>query len=419
MSLIFTEATEWWFEIPPGLQEQCWQRSQGHTTDSRRWNSYLNQVCLDVILDWIRSEESSEATSWLPPAAASAVWEFVNGSAIDIGNQRLVLIPTEAIEDDLEVPQEWVDIPNWAGDYYLGAEIGLDGATVRVWGYATHQELKTQGNYDSDDRLYVLDVEQVSTNLITFSIVRERCTAEQTRTEIAPLPEIPAAQVDNLIQRLSSPSVKFPRLAVPFQLWGALLANDEWRQRLYQPQERQATRLPARLQDRQSEDFSSLLNQRQTTRLTAWLQGQVESAWQAIEAVLTPQQSASAWRSRSDAEVVSDRRNSNFDVSLAKILAFGSPAVRSPNTDLALIVGVTALSDTEIKVGVQIYPVGGRSQLPNETQVRLLDESGIEIGQASAAITQSIQLQFRGRPGERFNVEVNCGDNTATELFEI
>lgn len=395
MSLIFAEATEWWFEIPPNLQEQCWQQSQAHTNDSRRWNAHLNRVCLSVILDWIRTEEAPEATSWLAPAAASAVWEFVNGSAINIGNQRLVLIPTEVIEDDLEVPQEWVDIPSWAGDYYLGVEVSLDGASIRVWGYTTHQGLKTLGNYDSDDRFYVMDAEQISTNLTTFSVVRERCTAAQTRAAITPLPEISTAQVGNLVQRLSSSSTRFPRLAVPFQLWGALLANDEWRQRLYQPQGERAT------------------------RLTAWLQGQVESVWQAIEAVLTPQQTASAWRSRADTEVVNDQRSTNFDVSLAKVLAFGSPASRSPNGNLALIVGVTAMSDTEIKVGVQIYPAGGGSRLPDETQVRLLDESGAEIGQASAAITQSIQLQFRGRPGERFNVEVNCGDNTATEFFEI
>ena len=395
MSLIFAEATEWWFEIPLNLQEQCWQQSQAHTNDSRRWNAHLNQVCLSVILDWIRTEEAPEATSWLAPAAASAVWEFVNGSAINIGDQRLVLIPTEVIEDDLEVPQEWVDIPSWAGDYYLCVEVSLDGASIRVWGYTTHQALKTLGSYDSDDRFYFLDVEELTTNLTTFSVVRERCTAAQTRAAITPIPEVSTAQVDSLIQRLSSSSVRFPRLAVPFQLWGALLANDEWRQRLYQPQGERGT------------------------RLTAWLQGQVESAWQAIEAVLTPQQTASAWRSRADTEVVNDQRSTSFDVSLAKVLAFGSPASRSPNGDLALIVGVTAISDTEIKVGVQIYPAGGGNRLPNETQVRLLDEGGTEIGQASAAITQSIQLQFRGRPGERFNVEVNCGDNTATEFFEI
>ena len=190
MSLIFAEATEWWFEIPPNLQEQCWQQSQAHTNDSRRWNAHLNQVCLSVILDWIRTEEAPEATSWLAPAAASAVWEFVNGSAINIGDQRLVLIPTEVIEDDLEVPQEWVDIPSWAGDYYLGVEVSLDGASIRVWGYTTHQALKTLGNYDSDDRFYFLDAEELTTNLTTFSVVRERCTAAQTRAAITPLPEI-------------------------------------------------------------------------------------------------------------------------------------------------------------------------------------------------------------------------------------
>lgn len=396
MSLIFAEATEWWFEIPPDLQEQCWQRSQGHTTDSRRWNAYLNQVCLDIILDWIRSEAAPEAASWLAPAAASAVWKFVNGSAINIGNQRLVLIPTEVIEDDLEVPQEWIDIPSWAGDYYLGVEVGLDGASVRVWGYATHQDLKTQGNYDSDDRLYSLDAEQVSTNLTTFSVIRERCTAEQTRAEIAPLPEISTAQVDSLIQRLSSPSVRFPRLAVPFQFWGALLANDEWRQRLYQPHEERAT------------------------RLTAWLRGQVESVWQAMEAVLSPQKVETAWGTSSrgwgENRLSNQSRSAVFDVSRVKVLDFGN---HPDNDQVALLIGVSALDETDVMVGIKISPVGDRLNLPGAVQVRLLGEDGNEVGQASAAITETIQLQFRGQRGESFSVEVTCDGRCVTEPFEI
>ena len=35
-----------------------------------------------------------------------------------------MLIPSEAIDDsELEVPQEWVDIPSWAADYYLAVQI--------------------------------------------------------------------------------------------------------------------------------------------------------------------------------------------------------------------------------------------------------------------------------------------------------
>lgn len=396
MSLIFAKATEWWFEIPPDLQAQCWQQSQAHTNDSRRWNAYLNQVCLDVILDWIQTEEAPEATSWLVPAAASAVWEFVNGFAIDIGNQRLILIPTEVIEDDLEVPQEWVDIPGWGGDYYLGVEVSLDGASIRVWGYTTHQALKTLGDYDADDRFYLLDAEQVSTNLTTFSVIRERCAAEQTRAEIAPLPEISTAQVDNLIQRLSNPSVRFPRLAVPFQLWGALLASDEWRQRLYQPSARGAT------------------------QLTAWLQGQVASTWQAMEAVLSPQKVETAWgsssRGRGENRLSNQSRNAVFDVSRVKVLDFGN---RLENDQVALLIGVSALDETDVMVGIKISPVGDRLHLPGAVQVRLLDEAGNELGQASAAITETIQLQFSGQQGESFSVEVTCDDRCVTETFEI
>ncbi len=45
-------------------------------------------------------------------AALPSFWEFVNGTAITVDNLRLVLVPTLAMdEDELRVPQEWVDIP--------------------------------------------------------------------------------------------------------------------------------------------------------------------------------------------------------------------------------------------------------------------------------------------------------------------
>ena len=64
---------------------------------------------------------------------------------------------SETIEAaSLQVPQEWVDIPDWAADYYLAAHVDVDEQRLVLWGYATHAQVKTQGVYEASDRTYTL-----------------------------------------------------------------------------------------------------------------------------------------------------------------------------------------------------------------------------------------------------------------------
>ena len=65
------------------------------------------------------------------------------GSANEIGKLRLILIPTDNLDrSELRVPQEWLDLPTWAGDYSLGVQINLDSQMINIWGFASHQALK-------------------------------------------------------------------------------------------------------------------------------------------------------------------------------------------------------------------------------------------------------------------------------------
>ncbi|MBV9385750.1 MAG: DUF1822 family protein, partial [Chroococcidiopsidaceae cyanobacterium CP_BM_ER_R8_30] len=126
------------------------------------------------------------------------------------------------------------DIPSWVADYYIAAQVNPDDGWVRIWGYTTHQQLKTSGSYDSGDRTYCLDENNLIQDLSVLWVMRQLNLEEQTRREIAPLPILPLAQAENLVQRLGSADVVMPRLAVPFELWGALLEHGGWRQRLHQ-----------------------------------------------------------------------------------------------------------------------------------------------------------------------------------------
>ncbi len=394
MSFTLAESTEWWFEIPPDLQEQYWRQSQAHTTDSRCWNAYLNQLCLSLILDWIRTEEAPEATSWLIPEAASAVWEFVNGSAIQIANQRLVLIPTEVIEDDLEIPQEWVDIPSWAGDYYLGVEVSLDAESLRVWGYATHLELKTLGSYDPDDRFYFLDAQQVSTDLTTFSVIRQRCINEQTRAAIAPVQTILESQADNLIERLSKPLVTFPRLEIPFPIWGALLAQDEWRQRLYNQRLDPSHKQPA--------------------RLSKWLQESVEaleSLWQNPEVFLERNY------------VRKSRAEQEDGVKKAKLIDLG---IQLRSQSVVLLVAIAPENEERVSVCVQLHPTPEERFLPQNLKLALVSTAKDVVTEKLEQEVDSreqdnyIQLKrFKGKVGESFSVQVTFGEARVTEDFVI
>lgn len=233
-SLTLTDPTQVWLEVSDLVRSQAWQRSQACSHPSSRWNAYLNQVCLQTILPWLREEHAGKALAVPSFTALPSIWEFVNGTGVAWDRMRIVLVPTETIDlSELRVPQEWVDIPDWVADYYFGIQVDPDCASIRIWGYATHEQLKQNGSYDSQDRSYCLDEAHVIQNMSVLWVGRQLGITETTRRTVATLPAIPLAQAENLIPRLGNSEVVNPRLAVPFQLWGALISHGGWRQKLY------------------------------------------------------------------------------------------------------------------------------------------------------------------------------------------
>lgn len=388
MMLMFADPKEWWLELSPSAQAEAVRQSRQGSTPLSRQRLYLNAVCLQQVLAWLQADVP-EAKSWLTPAACVAVWDVVTGMAVMVGDRRLILLPTEAIDDsELEVPQEWVDSPSWAGDYYLAVQVSPESGWIRVWGFTTHQELTAIGHYDADDRTYSVAAHQLTRDLNAFWATYQFCGTEQTRTAIAPLPELAPNQAESLIQRLGDPAIGFPRLAVPFGLWAALLAREDWRKALH---DRRCGRRPVKLGD--------------------WLQGQFTAAWQAMDAMLSPPQVA--WRS---GESAVDESLPDYAMKRVKVLTV-DPS--SGAGDIALLVGMTPIGNKQINIGLHISPVGTNAIFLQDVQVRLLDEAGAEVGQARATATETIQFQFSGDVGEQFGVEVKMGHQTLVEWFEI
>lgn len=219
-----------YLEIPEAALEP---QNQAFSTSGAGWRARLNQMSLEAILPWVQEEQAAKV--WTSVAALPSFWEFVNGTAIECEEMRLVIIPTTEIDlRELRVPQEWIDIASWSADYYLAVQVNPDAGWIRIWGYTTHHQLKTKGTYNDGDRTYSLDEEHLIQDPNVLWIARQLCPEEPSRAEIAPVPTLLLPQTENLLERLGSPTVAFPRLAMPFQLWAALLEHGGWRQRLYE-----------------------------------------------------------------------------------------------------------------------------------------------------------------------------------------
>ncbi|WP_449420397.1 DUF1822 family protein [Phormidium nigroviride] len=218
-------------------QEIAWHKAQHHSNPISRYNAYLNGACLKPFLnwlsEWLEEETLSQPSVWHYQDIAS-IWEVVNGTAIEIGETRLVLIPSD--EGDLEelcVPQEWVDIPNWSADYYLAVQVNLDGDNDEFWieicGFATHRQLKSEGRYSISNRTYSLAIEELTASLTVMQIT----LGLNLQAEVSPLPNLSEVEAEKILKTFSDSSVYSPRLKGSFYQWAAFFANDEYRQHLY------------------------------------------------------------------------------------------------------------------------------------------------------------------------------------------
>lgn len=220
-------------ELNQNTIDRAWQQSQNAGDSTSRWQKYLNQVSLDAFLPWLRESEDSTAKLGFDKTTQDSIWSVVNGTAIDIDGAKLVLVPSEAEDlSELRVPQEWIDIPELAANYYLAVQVSVDNAYLRVWGYATHQQLKNNGDFSQSDRTYSLSDEKLITDIDVLWVARELCPDEVTQAAIAPIDTLANTQAENLIQRLGSQSQVMPRLAVPFATWAGLIQNPSWCRRL-------------------------------------------------------------------------------------------------------------------------------------------------------------------------------------------
>ncbi len=392
-------------QVTPKERNRIWEQTQDYSNTHARYNAYLNKVCLNTFLTWLSAwcVESS-----LPQPSIGSIddtLEVVNGTAIQLGDlARIVLIPSEPFDsEDLCVPQEWVDIPSWAGDYYLAVQVDLaaeeDECCIQVSGFATHRQLKSSGKYTKESRTYVLAGEK----LIEDLILMQAMLGLNMKEKLPPLPTLSEAQATKLLQYLGDKSVYFPRLQVdvPFEQWAALLSDNKWRQQLYK---------------RRMGRFVEETKPAVAINLSKWFGHIFEAGWQSLEALLNSESGNFDFRlGHRDLAV---REVTAVPVRGIKLIDLG---IQLGNKSVALLVGLTPETEQRVSIRVQLHPAKGETYLPPNIKLALLSQLGETLQEVcSRSQDEFMQLPKFGCPrGKVFQIKISADEFSITENFVI
>jgi Protein of unknown function (DUF1822) len=184
------------------------------------------------------------------------VSQLVTGFVLTVATIRIAFIPSEDVGyDGFEIEQEWVDLSNWAADYYVPVQVDLEGKFLNLWGFISHRDVQAQGEFDRISRTYIIDSQYLSDELADLWLTCELIASGEMSPErgvVSPIPELLPQTAQGLIDTLRGhrsrsisgrESIFSPRLDLSFAQWGGILNHSKYLELYLQPTPLNITRL--------------------------------------------------------------------------------------------------------------------------------------------------------------------------------
>jgi len=161
-----------------------------------------------------------------------SVINLVNGFALSIDGIKIAFILSHDLDLlGFEVPREWVDLSNWAADYYVPIQVDLEHHYIHLWGFVSHQHLIQTATLDRNLQSYEVENVDLINDLDLLWIAGELVASgglAPERGKISSLTSLSNSEAQVLIDRLQQhKSIFSPRLVLPFEQWGAIINSPE------------------------------------------------------------------------------------------------------------------------------------------------------------------------------------------------
>lgn len=395
-----------WMEFSIQEREAAWNQTVGHNyqNDSVTYRAFLNRLCLNTFVKWLE-EEPELLTKFqipIPSNNLDSQWKFVNGIDFNLNfnsnHARLVLIPSEqSLPTEFRIPQEWVDIPNWAANYYLAVQLNIEEGWLRIWGFISHEQVQQKAQYDSIDRTYCVENRDLIADIDVMWLAGEMCPLYKPQTKL--LPSLSEVEAKEIIDKLTDSNAYSPRLHVKFAEWGAILASEKYRSILYN-------------QRTKNWQVNLMENtQKAVQNLSLWFENIFDGGFRPVDDLFNLSDTA-ALKFRSDSVL------NEVYVKGAKLIDLG---MQLESNSVALLIGLSPQIDNKVGVRVQLYPASGETYLPDSIQLALLSESGTTLQSVeSRSYDNYIQLKrFKLPLGKNFSIQVAHNEIKIKEDFVL
>ncbi len=448
--------------------------------------STLNQLCIDRVSEHLTKSLDLTVESVFPSKGKNLIFvsKLVNGFVLSISDIRIAFIPTQDLDlMGFEVPQEWVDLSNWAADYYVPIQIDIDGNYLHLWGFISRQYLQQTATLDRCLRVYEVASTDLIGDLDSLWIACDLVSSRTIAPERGTVPQLgSSSQLDMQmsINRLQEHrSIFSPRLVLPFEQWGAIINSPEYLSTYQHP-------APA------ITCVTSWFNQERVnvSSIESHVANLVDNAWLKIADIFNPSVPLSGYftnpiqqsqlttpgisvdrlqevnrtvhhlyASQSSSHPVDVPTDINSPIDLlvylmqhttdetlrwqvAEYLWTISPHESSENESagehwhrrikdlglviqghkLGLMIAVVPLLDRAYAILTRVYPLGTKNYLPPNVQLSLHSEDGEQLCQTnsrSTVLDSYIQLYFTASLGDRFNVWIEIDRTKIVEAFAI
>ncbi len=436
----------------------------------------LNLRCKAIIKEWLQEYMGLPSKEEFPysgsPECDRLVSQIVNGFCLKIEDFKVIFIPSEQIDlDSFEVAQEWVDLTNWMGDYYVPIQVDVDAQQLQLWGMITHQELKqVQEPDDRQLRYYNVDADRTIDNL---EVLWTSCElAPDPRSEN--IPELVTQGVKGFIDRVKlEAGTNFDRLILAFEQWGAILNDRDY---LYQYlnlsegliQEPVYQKIFKSLEDVFHglyplwETMDHFINPpspqmafRGVRNSVSKLRGQKD--YHGISLVTPEQINTAILQLYTQERTISKptitgvenlvtliEKSSDNNIrwtaleylwmidpthpKLSTTCSIADIGVQFATNSLALMISRLSIVNNERSILLRIYPISTDIYLPAEVKLSVLDENGqvilledkpLEAMSRIEPKDNYIQVRFIAEPLDRFGVCVSLGEQQFTDWFAV
>jgi len=149
-------------------------------------------------------------------------------------------------------------------------------------------------------------------------------------------------------------------------------------------------------------------------KISDWFQNIFESAWQPLEALVSPELNL-ALGTRCVSEEISCVSE---EIKRGKLINLG---MQLNSRRFIMLVTVTPEPDEKRRILVQLHPTGKDEYLPPSVQLTLQSKAGKIFQEVTSRSHDNyIQLYpFKGKSGKKFTIEVSWNDTRIREEFEI